>query len=117
MYGFTLLKCQPDDVKVVAINLDKLVCTVRSTMANQASYAGNLEKGSYVLIPFSAKKSEDSFVFMKLEVFIKEKDGLHWGKAKIAEVNYKEVDRNGERVKGELDFEEKFEKPRVRPIF
>lgn len=34
IYGFMLLRCDSDDTKIVAINLDKLVVTVRSTLAN-----------------------------------------------------------------------------------
>ena len=40
VYGFTLLRCQAEDVKVIAINLDKLVCTARSSMTNQTSFSG-----------------------------------------------------------------------------
>ena len=89
IFGFSLVKCQPEDTKITAINLDKLITTVRSTLLNEASYTGYLEKGSYMLLPFTHKRSEDSYVFLKLEIYTNNADNYSWGKSKIVEVEYK----------------------------
>lgn len=56
-----------------------------------------------MLLPFTHKRSEDSYVFLKLEVYTLSPDNYTWGKSKIVDVEYKEIGKVDERVEGDLE--------------
>lgn len=55
-------------------------------------------------------------MFLKLEIFTNNPDNLTWGKSKIVDVEYKEIGRTNDKIEGDFEVTEKYERPKAKPL-
>ncbi len=71
LYGFMLFVCKEGEDKISCMKLDSLVTKTKSNDSLEwPSYCQNLNKGSYIIIPYSNKVTKTNYQFFNLDFFV-----------------------------------------------
>lgn len=76
--------------------MDWLITKTKSVDINQASFTTKLNKGFYVLIPYSTEQSIKQYQFYILDIFVERQANIQFGKARFFDYNY--VEKKGSRL-------------------
>lgn len=80
------------------MKLDALIAKTRSSDTNGCIFTGYLEKGTYVLVPYSSKVSKNSYQFLHLEIYLEREESITFNKASIQEYYYSNTSANNDNV-------------------
>ena len=58
------------------MKMEALITKTVSISFHEASYSGELKKGNYILIPYSAEQSEKSYQFFVLDFFVENEKNI-----------------------------------------
>lgn len=115
-FGFLLFKSVEGETEVSCMKLEGLLAKCRSSEEGCPNWSGKLDKGTYVLVPFSHFVSQSMTQAFNLDIYLDRDECFSLNKAKLNDYYYDTTQIKEEKVLQKLQSKVRYEKPRMEKL-
>jgi hypothetical protein len=112
IFGYMLFRSQEGETEISCLKLEALVHKRKSTDEGGCLLDCSLEKGTYILIPYSHSVSQQYMQLFNLDILLEREDLISLNKSRMSDYFYHSESANGDKIIQRLQAKVKHERPK-----